>query len=51
MEQSLFFGNAAWIGKKERTPKTFTVIRGHFDVSKAEKNAQYSRTWIFLSAI
>ena len=30
MERSYFFGNAAWIGKKDMTAKTFSVLRGRF---------------------
>lgn len=37
MEQSFFFGNAAWVGKAERTSKTFTVLRGRFTVGAFRK--------------
>ncbi len=37
MDRSYFFKNAAWVGKAERTPKTFSVLRGRFDVDSFEK--------------
>ncbi|MBO5967232.1 MAG: family 78 glycoside hydrolase catalytic domain [Clostridia bacterium] len=37
MDRSYFFKNAAWVGKSERTPKTFSVLRGRFDVDSFEK--------------
>lgn len=37
MEKSFFFKNAAWVGKAERTPATFTVLRGHFEINELKK--------------
>lgn len=37
MTQSYFFQNAVWVGKKERTSDTFSVLRGHFRVETAKK--------------
>jgi hypothetical protein len=37
MEGSYFFKNAAWVGKAERTPGTFAVLRGHFNISAIRK--------------
>ena len=37
MEQSFFFGNASWVGKAERTPKTFSVLRGKFIIRDVKK--------------
>ncbi len=39
MEQSYFFKNADWVGKAERTPKTFSVLRGHFNVCSIKRVA------------
>jgi len=32
MNQEYFFKNAKWVGSKERTPKTFSVLRGRFEL-------------------
>ena len=32
MDQSYYFKNAAWVGKAERTEKTFSVLRGRFHI-------------------
>ena len=37
MEKSHFFKNAAWVGKAERTPKTFSVLRGSFDLQSVKR--------------
>ena len=37
MDQSHFFKNAAWVGKAERTAKTFSVLRGYFHVTSIKK--------------
>ena len=37
MTQEHFFGNAKWVGAKERTHDTFSVLRGHFNVENANK--------------
>lgn len=37
MEKTFFFKNAAWVGKAERTEKTFTVLRGRFNISELRK--------------
>ncbi|MBQ7302787.1 MAG: family 78 glycoside hydrolase catalytic domain [Clostridia bacterium] len=37
MDKSFFFGDAAWVGKAERTEKTFTVLRGRFDIDTPKK--------------
>lgn len=37
MEKSFFFKNAAWVGKADRTAKTFTVLRGHFEINEISK--------------
>ena len=37
MEKPFFFGNAAWVGKADRTAKTFTVLRGRFPISELKK--------------
>lgn len=37
MEKAKFFENAMWVGKAERTAKTFTVLRGRFTVSQMRK--------------
>ena len=37
MEKSYFFRNAAWVGKAERTAKTFSVLRGRFNVNSIKK--------------
>lgn len=37
MDKSFFFSDASWIGKADRTPATFTVIRGHFDICSGKK--------------
>lgn len=36
MKQEHFFKDAKWIGAKERTAKTFSVIRGHFYCENAQ---------------
>lgn len=41
MDKSHFFGDALWVGKAERTAKTFSVLRGEFDgdlIKKATLN-------------
>lgn len=37
MKREHFFYNAKWIGAKKRTAKTFSVIRGCFDVKASDK--------------
>ncbi|MBE6607137.1 MAG: hypothetical protein E7633_01080 [Ruminococcaceae bacterium] len=37
MTQSYFFKDAAWVGKKERTKSSFSVLRGHFEVENINK--------------
>lgn len=37
MERSFFFKNAVWVGRSERTPKTFSVLRGRFYISELKK--------------
>ncbi|MBQ7921882.1 MAG: family 78 glycoside hydrolase catalytic domain [Clostridia bacterium] len=37
MERSYFFKNAVWVGKAERTAKTFSVLRGRFHVNSIQK--------------
>ena len=37
MERSYFFKDAAWVGKAERTAKTFSVLRGSFYVNSIKK--------------
>lgn len=37
MTQEYFFQNAKWVGAKERTPKTFSVLRGKFELKNFEK--------------
>lgn len=37
MEKSYFFKNALWVGKSERTPETFSVLRGKFNLSSVKK--------------
>ncbi len=37
MDRSFFFKDAVWVGKSERTPSTFTVLRGRFCISEPEK--------------
>ena len=37
MERSYFFKDAAWVGKAERTAKTFSVLRGSFYISSVKK--------------
>lgn len=37
MEKSFFFKNAAWVGKRERSAKTFTLLRGYFDITEIKK--------------
>ena len=32
MNQEYYFKNAKWVGAKERTPKTFSVLRGRFEL-------------------
>ncbi len=32
-----FFGDAKWVGAKERTIKTFSVLRGHFNADSGDK--------------
>ena len=36
MKQEHFFGSAKWIGAKERTKTSFTVLRGHFNASTGD---------------
>lgn len=38
MNQEFYFKNASWVGCNERTVKTFSVLRGHFNIINA-KNA------------
>lgn len=37
MDQSHFFKTAAWVGKAERTAKTFSVLRGVFQLTSIQK--------------
>lgn len=37
MDRSFFFKNAVWVGRSERTPKTFSVLRGRFCISELKK--------------
>ncbi len=37
MTQEYFFHNAKWVGAKERTPKTFSILRGYFELESFEK--------------
>ena len=37
MERASFFRDAAWVGKAERTSKTFSVLRGYFEVGSVNK--------------
>ncbi len=37
MTQEYFFGTAKWVGASERTADTFSVLRGHFNVSSRKK--------------
>ena len=37
MTQSFFFQNAKWVGARERTATTFSVLRGRFSVKPEEK--------------
>ncbi len=37
MDQSYFFKNAAWVGKADRTAKTFSVLRGYFHVAASQR--------------
>ncbi len=37
MHREHYFRNAKWIGAKERTAKTFSVIRGYFEISSADR--------------
>lgn len=39
MTQEFYFKNAKWVGLKERTPNTFTILRGHFNI-KEPKSAK-----------
>ncbi len=34
MTQETFFKNAKWVGASERTPKTFSILRGHFYIDE-----------------
>ena len=37
MTQEFYFKNAKWVGAKERTPKTFSVLRGKFELKEFNK--------------
>ena len=37
MTQKFYFKNAKWVGAKERTPKTFSVLRGKFELKEFNK--------------
>ncbi len=37
MKQEYFFSDAKWIGAKNRTVKTFSVVRSHFNTDNAKK--------------
>ena len=37
MNKEYYFGNAVWVGKKERNAKTFSVLRGRFNANDAKK--------------
>ncbi len=34
MKQEMFFNNAKWVGASERTPKSFSILRGHFYIDE-----------------
>ncbi len=36
MNQEHYFKNAKWVGAKERTPKTFSILRGYFELDTFE---------------
>lgn len=42
MEQRDFFGEAKWIGAKDRTADTFSVVRGKFIAEKGKKATFYA---------
>ena len=37
MDKSYFFKNAVWVGKADRTAKTFSVLRGRFNVCSIKR--------------
>ena len=37
MKKSDFFKGAVWVGRSERTPITFSVLRGYFYISSIKK--------------
>ena len=37
MNKDSFFENAVWVGKAKATPKTFSVLRGYFDITSIKK--------------
>ena len=37
MEKFCFFKHAEWVGKADRTEKTFSVLRGHFKIDSIKK--------------
>lgn len=37
MTQEYFFSDAKWIGAENRTEKSFSVVRSHFDINNAKK--------------
>jgi len=37
MNQEYYFKNAVWVGKAQRDKKTFSVLRGHFNINSAKK--------------
>ncbi len=37
MNQEYYFKNAKWVGAKERSPKTFSVLRGYFEIEDFNK--------------
>ena len=41
MKQEFFFHNAKWVGAAERTAKTFTVLRGRFEIREIRKVSLY----------
>ena len=37
MNKAYYFGNASWVGKKDRTSKTFSILRGRFALKDAKR--------------
>ena len=42
MEKEYFFGNAKWVGSENRTPDSFSVLRGYFRIKSVEKVTLYA---------